>query len=229
MHDWWYVSQIQTQFDFFHLRPRQKIFLSDRAEFVINSHELFFDFLIRKQGKIDKFKLVWTGKSIIHGYRYFAYICIKFVQIDFLCERILVASNAYFRRRCTCGYLVKWSTIWSISWKIICFAKQYMFNSYNLWIIHFSRNFIIGTWNLIIIYDRSWSLIYSGSSSFWPTYVGNVLATYVAMIFLDNSKLIKRWTKLYTMWATILLMAYLSVYKFSDECHWIKHKFFFCL
>ena len=77
---------------FFHLSPRQNIFLNDKAEFVLNSHELFFDFLIWKQGKIGKFKLVWTGNSIIRGYRYFANICIKFVQIDFL-------QNAYYSLR----------------------------------------------------------------------------------------------------------------------------------
>ena len=39
----------------FHLSPRQNIFLNDKADFVINSHELFSNFLIRKQGKLGKF------------------------------------------------------------------------------------------------------------------------------------------------------------------------------
>ena len=113
---------------FFHLSPRQNIFLNDKAEFVLNSHELFFDFLIRKQRKIGKFKLVWTGNSIIRGYRYFVYICIKLVQINFLRECILFAANANFRRRCTCGYLVKWSIIWFYFMKISCCAEWYMLN-----------------------------------------------------------------------------------------------------
>ena len=70
------LSNSNSIWYFFHLSPRQNIFLNDKADFVISSHELFSNFLIRKQGKLGKFKLARTGNSIIRDYRYFAYIWI---------------------------------------------------------------------------------------------------------------------------------------------------------